>query len=128
MELNKIICGDCLEVMKDIPDEVEISDGYHTFTELYDHRITLFIALCKALKDKEYIWRSQLHSDGSNIDGWFVLGIRDLPGKQMTYHLPNERWDETNFVEERKKAPEFDGHTSQDVLERLKNLYPPTQL
>ena len=26
---------------------VEASDGYHTFEELYDHRITLFIALCK---------------------------------------------------------------------------------
>lgn len=35
-------------------------DGYHTFTELYDHRITLYIALCavqRLFTDKE-IWRS----------------------------------------------------------------------
>lgn len=108
--------------LKSIEGEVEISDGYHTFDELYDHRITLYIALCKALNDKEYIWRSSVHSDGSNYDGWFLLGIRDLPGKQITYHIPNERWEETNFAQTLKIAPLFDGHTSQEVLERIKSL------
>lgn len=31
-------------------DEMEVSDGYHTFDELYDHRITLYIALCRTFK------------------------------------------------------------------------------
>lgn len=101
-------------------------DGYHTFAELYDHRITLYIALCAAQRlftDKE-IWRSKKHSDGELAFGgtWFVLGIGSKAGEQITYHLPIERWDETNFAVTYDKAPEYDGHTSEDVIERLKKL------
>jgi len=106
------------------------SDGYHTFKELYEHRITLFIALCKILRaDPQYqtgqkadIWRSKLHSDGTSFDGWFVMGIGTNKGEQITYHLPTSKWEETNFAETKEKAPEWDGHTSEDVLKRLKNL------
>ena len=111
-------------------DEMEISDGYHTFGELYEHRIILFIALCKQIyQDPQYqsglkadIWRSKLHSDGSCFEGWFVLGMGRDKGEQITYHLPLLKWEETNFAETREKAPEWDGHTSQDVLDRIKNL------
>jgi len=106
--------------------KVDVSDGYHTFDELYNHRITLFIALCKMTMANTYvnldIWRSQKHSDGSNIDGWFILGINKKKGEQITYHLPNERWQETSFAETLETAPEWDEHTPEDVLERLKNL------
>ena len=68
------------------------------------------------------VWRSKNHSDGEPAFGgtWFVLGINKEKGKQITYHLPMSKWDETDFAETLEKAPEFDGHTSQDVLERLK--------
>ena len=114
--------------LKSIEDKVSISDGYHTFDELYDHRITLYIALCKSLTEgvaKTYhqVWCSQLHSDGSNYDGWFILGIDSLETRQITYHIPNERWSEVcAFADMLDKAPEFDGHNSQDVLARIKNL------
>jgi hypothetical protein len=32
------------------------------------------------------------------------------------------RWEETNFAPELEKAPEWDGHTPADVLDRLKAL------
>lgn len=108
-----------------------ISDGYHTFGELYEHRITLFIALCKTIrlvnavvKDDHAIpvWRSKLHSDNSEWPGWFIMGLRTEKGGQISYHLPISKWDETSFCATLVKAPEFDGHTSADVLERLKNL------
>jgi hypothetical protein len=111
--------------LKSIEGEVAISDGYHTFDELYDHRITLYIALCKELAKNpltDNTWRSQLHADGSNYDGWFILGIFKEKGNQITYHIPNERWEETNFAKTLDKAPEFDGHTPADVLERIKSL------
>ncbi len=105
----------------------KISDGYHTFDELYDHRITLWIAVCRLVsKDPQYqyrdVWRSELHSDGSKFDGWFVLGLTLEDGKQATYHLPVSRWEECRFATVYEKAPEFDGHTSADVLERIKSL------
>lgn len=99
-------------------------DGYHTFTELYDHRITLFITVCMLLRlhtDAE-IWKTKKHSDGSEWDGWFILGIGSKKGTQITYHLPSDRWDEANFAIQLEKAPEWDGHTSDDVIARLKKM------
>lgn len=100
-----------------------ISDGYHTFSELYEHRIALFIAFCRILPlNTLFVWRSKAHSDGSIWDGWFILGLGKEKGKQITYHLPISKWDLCNFAETLETAPEWDGHTSQDVLERLQNI------
>lgn len=101
-----------------------ISDGYHTFGELYEHRVQLFITVCRLFEDKGpgSVWRSKIHSDESAHEGWFLLGIGYLNGVQMSYHLPISKWDECSFAREMDRAPEFDGHTSADVLERLKNL------
>jgi hypothetical protein len=99
----------------------ETSDGYHTFNDLYDHRITLYLALCRfAIAAGSSVWKSRFHSDGSSFDGWFSLGIGDAPGEQITYHLPLSRWDEADFPE--RQPPPFDGHTSSDVLSRLAML------
>lgn len=102
-----------------------VSDGYHTFGELYEHRITLWIALCRAYSELATyvgyeVWKTRVHSDGSIWEGWFILGIT-AKEKQLTYHLPESKWNECDF-ELIDKAPEYDGHTPEDVLERLKNL------
>lgn len=108
-----------------------ISDGYHTFGELYEHRVTLFIALCKMAvdwsselsRDKPYVWASKKHSDGTEWKGWFLMGIGDKKGEQITYHLPIEKFDECCVIAQViEQAPDFDGHTSADVLERLAKL------
>lgn len=103
-----------------------ISDGYHTFGELYEHRITLWIALCRLISNKFVtnipVWRTLLHSDGSKFEGWFVLGVGVFSGEQMTYHLPISKWDECDFANTFDKAPEWDGHTSKQVLERISKL------
>jgi len=105
-------------------ESMEVSDGYHTMDELYEHRITLFIALCKQYTRATGFrpWRSKLHADGSSFEGWFILGLMDEPGKQITYHLPLSKWDDVAFADTRDKAPEFDGHTPDDVIKRLKYL------
>lgn len=93
------------------------SDGYHTFDELYDHRIALFIALITTTD--LYSWRSFKHDDGSKYDGWFIAGI-DLPTGTISYHLPEKYWDRlTGYCEPLDKAPKWDGHTPADVVERL---------
>lgn len=102
--------------------KVEVSDGCHTMSELYEHRHELFLALCRYISDCTPVWRSRLHSDGTSLPGWFVLGIRKGPGQQITYHLPMSRWEESWFAETLERAPEFDGHTSEDVLEKLRRL------
>jgi hypothetical protein len=97
------------------------SDGYHTFNELYEHRNQLWIALCKALHPR-FVWKSKLHSDGTFYPGWFVLGYRMKHGKQITYHLPMSLWESCDFANTRNRAPKFDGHSSEDVVDRIKNL------
>lgn len=113
-------------------NQMQVSDGYHTMDELYEHRFALWIALCRQIATgsdpyasgptHDPIWRSKLHDDGSEYEGWFVLGIGKKKGKMMTYHLPNIKWDDVSFAETLERAPEYDGHTSNDVLNRLKNL------
>jgi hypothetical protein len=112
-------CSDC---------GIEVSDGYHTFDELYEHIITLFIELCRQVRfwnksNPKAVWCSTKHSDGSTFGDWFVLGISKEKGKQITYYLPARFWSEvTDFAEILEQAPEWDGHTPADVLERLKML------
>lgn len=102
-----------------------ISDGYHTFGELYEHRIALFRALCSYINgtvDHESYhnapWKSIIHSDGTTMDGWFIAGIGILPGEQISYHIPRSLYNEWP-AEARLIAPTWDGHTSTDVLKRL---------
>ena len=123
-EINKLI--------QELPSEErgKISDSYHTIEELYEHRIELFIALCRlqqkynndAGKGKAPVWKSKLHSDGTGFEGWFIMGISDVAGDQITYHLPMSKWDWCFFAETLDKAPHWDGHNSKDVLNRLKTL------
>lgn len=126
-EINKLI--------QELPSEErgKVSDGFHSFSELYDHRVELWITLLDHLSNtmdsmqcdwiyKDDIWRTKLHSDGSSFEGWFVLGFGKKSGKQITYHLPISKWEDCTFANTLEKAPTFDGHSSSDVLNRLKSL------
>lgn len=106
-------------------DTNKISDGYHTFEQLYDHRCELWMALCKSPNYFHRTWKSQVHSDGSRWNGWFILGIDRKKHEQITYHLPIKYWEECSGIKTLPKAPEFDGHTSRDVIARIRGLgYP----
>lgn len=106
----------------------QISDGFHSFDQLYQHRIELFITVCKQFRfakdPTRVVWFSRKHSDGTEWAGWFILGIGITKGHQITYHLPvDPYWNRvTAMFEELPQAPEWDGHTSDDVIERLKKL------
>lgn len=106
-------------------DPGKVSDGYHTFDELYEHRCLLFCMLCHFIEGRLVMgfdlecWRSRLHSDGSGFDGWFIAGMKGACLKPVTYHLPDRLWHLLDGVSELERAPEWDGHSSQDVIERL---------
>lgn len=111
----------------------DFADEYHTFTELYEHRHALFAALCKIYDG--YItplgatpvraWKSKLHADGTMYEGWFIAGLRrkniDNTELQLSYHLPERYWDNISALE-LPRAPEWDGHGSKEVIERLLKL------
>lgn len=90
----------------------EISDGYHTFEELYYHRMVLFSIILNRNKDKA--WKAKKHHDGTMFDDdSFICGI-ETPEGQYTYHYNLKFWD--NFkIKELKYAPEYDGHKPKDI-------------
>ena len=95
----------------------KVSDGYHTFDELYAHRCTLFAALMKS--NKHLSWKSMFHDDGSNFEGWFISGMQLSTGL-ITYHLPIDQfWDKLADINTLNRAPKWDGHKSDDVILRL---------
>ncbi len=112
----------------------DISDGYHTFWELYKHRIVLFIKLAElAYNDTDSMgipyWhkaiRSKIHEDWLDVwnEWWMFLLCLHTPEWQISYHLDKEYWNKCDFAitEEQATIP-WDGHTSDDVLERLLRL------
>ncbi len=68
-----------------------VSDGYHTFNELYEHRNLLFLSLMQA--------------------HWDLI----------TYHLPDRllHLAQKTGATQLAIAPKWDGHTPNDVIDRL---------
>lgn len=96
----------------------KVSDGYHTFDELYEHRRALFRLLTHLLPDNA--WKARYHDDGTMYDGFFIVGL-ECQGKQITYHEPVQFWASFK-VRELARAPEYDGHTPKDVVKRLEEM------
>jgi hypothetical protein len=103
-----------------LSDQIEVSDGHHTFDELYDHRRALTAALCKALPDR-LSWRSREHhpSDSPMFEGgYFIVGV-ELPTGTITYHYKLTHWDDFEGVTEVEHAPRWDGALPPDTVTRL---------
>ncbi len=133
------------EAINNLPDDQRglISDGYHTFNELYEHRCMLAVGLANELDawsggennslsanykigrlpgGKAGIFKARKHSDGTGYDGWFLLCFNTKEG-QISYHLPDKYWW-ILWIDEYDVSPlEFDGHTPADVLDRLKAVF-----
>lgn len=128
-KLRRLSCFYIYQDIDDVPANIdvyavngtdEVSDGQHTFGELYEHRAALFIALMKGRLPSS--WFAPVHEDGTMFPGgWFIAGT-DLGIGQITYHLRMDPWWDvlsSSGVLLLDKAPPYDGHTSSDVIARL---------
>lgn len=122
-------------------DANDVSDGYHTFGQLYDCRLAYNAALFnewgkfggttynKGTKELEpfppkyNVHKSLRHYDGELCfgGGWFIV-VAILPTGQISNHYKVEDWDLFKIPETEKALVEFDGHTTDDVITRLLNL------
>lgn len=97
----------------------DVSDGYHTFNELYHHRAILFSVICN--NNKDIAWKSKSHHDGTMYANMFIVGI-NTPEGQATYHYDvNPYWDMFD-VPALDKAPVWDGHTPDQAIKRISSL------
>lgn len=92
-----------------------ISDGSHTFDELYYHRMILFSVICN--QNKEKCFKSKLHDDGTMFENYFIVGMKTEEG-YYTYHYEMKYWDMFD-VKELNNAPKWDGHQPEDVTRLL---------
>lgn len=110
-----------LQTLRALPGGMkEVSDGYHTFRDLYDHRRALTATLAAAASSAGDSWRSKAHhpEDGPMFDGSFIVGI-SLPTGMITYHYNLEHWDDFMAVPELEHAPKWDGAGPDDTVTRL---------
>ena len=99
-------------------DMGEVSDGYHTFNELYYYRM-LYNAAFFNLLPKEWVHKSKRHHTGEECfgGGWFIV-MANLPTGQISNHYELKDWDLFQ-IPEKEIADEWDGHTPQEAAERL---------
>lgn len=107
-----------LEMQVEPQDKGEISDGYHTFNELYNYRM-LYNAGFFNLLPKEWVHKSKKHHNGEECfgGGWFIV-MANLPTGQISNHYELKDWD-LFHIQEKEVADEWDGHTPQEAAERL---------
>ena len=149
-EINKLI----QKLPSDKPGSTQerdmISDGYHTFQELYEFRKVYNAALFNewatqttmvkdkleakgkfgiefeesiSWKPKYDVHKSWRHHDGELCfgGGWFIV-VAVLPTGQISNHYHESDWELFKIPSFEKAKYKFDGHTSEDVLNRLKTL------
>ena len=118
-----------------------LSDGYHTFNDLYEIRKAYNVALfnewaanrMKYLKEVKESWshlqevfakydvhKSLRHHDGELCfgGGWFIV-VAMLPTGQITNHYKLEDWRLFKIPSYETALYPFDNHSSKDVIERL---------
>jgi hypothetical protein len=111
-----------------VPEGFEVgnlSDGYHTYRELYEFRKVYNAALFNewAHHGKYQVHRSFKHHDGEECfgGGWFIV-VAQLPGGQISNHYKMEDWDLFRIPDYLTALFPYDGHDGGDVLERLKAM------
>jgi hypothetical protein len=116
-----------------------ISDGYHTFKELYEFRAYYNAAFVVALWT-QYDWmlaqkivgqdrvpnihKSKKHHDGELcFGGKYFIVVADIPiGGVISNHYPMELWDIFQIPEKEVSDIPYDGHTPKDVIKRLESF------
>lgn len=94
-------------------DTRKVSDGYHTFEELYEHRCLLFF---------NFVIQSEWKSAWKpHYPGWPVLFL-ETPYGQISYHFPESMIAMVELHVDRDDNYQWDGHTVADVISRMKEI------
>lgn len=120
-------------------EALEVSDGYHTFHELYQHRMALNAALfnfwaAERIKLERFfgleyvappipkVMKSKLHNDGTMFEGGYFVVLAITVEGQISYHYQLKHWDEFRIPEVERIPIPYDNHTPKGVIERLMKL------
>jgi hypothetical protein len=103
----------------------DISDGYHTFKDLYDYRMAYNALWVNEIhrngnSEKYKLHKSLKHHDGEPCfgGGWFIVSLK-LPTGQISNHYKIKHWDLFKIPEYEKSILEYDGHTPEIAKDRM---------
>ena len=116
-ELEQLMQQTIQDLQREVMDLRENPrDEYHTMEELYQQRM-LWHAM--AVRGDSQTCKSLRHQDGELcFGGEYFIVITQLPTGQVSQHYKLADWH-LFHVRELKTAPNWDGHTSADVIARL---------
>lgn len=101
---------------------------YNLINELYEFRTLYNAALFNewAIKGIHDVHKSWRHNDGKlcfdDDGGWFIVLAMLPDGNQISNHYPAKDFHLFRIPETDTAKFPFDGHTSSDVINRLKNF------
>lgn len=104
----------------------QISDGYHTFEQVYMYRMLYNAGMISLLDNNQLgirIEKSKRHHDGELCfgGGYFIVTISG-PFGQISNHYKLEHWDLFACREVETPSEPWDGHTPDIAEERLRVL------
>lgn len=109
---QSLVVNQINQIISSVDDKSLISDGSHTFDELYYHRMVLFSIICN--QNKKVAWKSWKHDDDTMFDDYFIVGIT-TPEGDYSYHYHKDHWGKFN-VKQLLNAPAWDGHEPKDIV------------
>lgn len=113
--LNQIISG---LYEKGSIDVNKISNGVHTYRELYDYCVGFFGIICNM--NREVSWKSKVHSNGTIKDGYFIVGTETAEG-QVTFECELCYWDSFDVIE-LEMAPKCGSDNSKQAIKALNKV------
>lgn len=100
----------------------QVSDGFHTYSELYESRLAYNAALFNLWAEKGLydVHKSFFHNNHERCfgGGWFIVSAM-LPQGQISNHYPSKYWDLFKVKDEVISSHKFDGHDTKDVFMRI---------
>ena len=111
-------------VIAQCPDKELLSDGFHTFSELYESRCVLTAGLFNLLAKSGFeTCKSWRHANGDLCfgGGWFIV-MANLPTGQISFHYPEKDWSRFHLPET-ETGFAWDGHDTPDVHDRILSAF-----
>lgn len=118
-----------LERLEAMRQSGELSDGHHSYNDLYDQRLLYHAHLAQRwYAEGVPVCKSRRHHTGEEcFEGKYFIVVMDLVTGQVSQHYPLRAWDLFR-VPDQELAPQWDGHDAAAAAVRLRDalaLLPP---
>lgn len=122
----ELINATILEYRENGGSTKEISDGHHTFADLYGMRVEIFAALCRAYPEQSFVSYRHHDEDNDPIGRFgngedFIAGI-NTPRGTVAMHFKKTKLGAFAGINKVESAPPYDGYDQEEARLRIASL------